>query len=312
MKFVFVLLVLAIDIRADGQGTQSDRTQHFRIRQNRSNVPTGVTSLTVEQCTKKYDNVVTDLLNKQIQAELSAQYAYLRLAHIFEQPHMFYPKMAKFFHEKSMEEMTHAEDFIRYQNQRGAKYDPGNAFSLTVEVDACQSIDSLHKGFNCAQDLEIEVTKKLTQLVADVNAVKLPAQATTTAKDDEQKYIEDLRSGQSVLMKCGEESSNTCIFSKQSPWGANKADTITVDDCNKLEVEFIELAEHISHEYLGHQVMDTKVLANVVQTLDKYNPSCARNGQTCPDTENARQMQENARQFQALGSFLADKELNLE
>jgi len=265
----------------------------------------GATSLTVEQCTKKYDNVVTDLLNTQIKAELSAQYAYLRLAHIFEQPHMFYPKMAKFFHEKSMEEMTHAEDFIRYQNQRGAKYDPGNAFSLTVNVDACQTIDSLYQGFKCAQDLEIEVTKKLTQLVADVSAVKYDASAKSV------EYNENLRSGQSVLMKC---TSATCdpVISKQVPWathtkkdGSNNVDiNISDTDCqNALEVEYIELAEHISHEYLGHQVMDTKVLANVVQTLNKYNPTCTAGDSTC-GARNA--------QFQALGSFLADKELNLE
>lgn len=245
------------------------------------------TPITVNECTKKYDNVVTDLLNKQIQAELSAQYAYLRLAHLFQQPHMYYPKMAKFFHEKSMEEMTHAEDFIAYQNQRGAKYDPGNDFGLTVNVESCNSIDSLYKGFKCAQDLEIEVTKKLTQLVADVMDVKYREDA------DVIEYNEDLRTGQAVLVKMNANGAQEPLKTVIQTGG-------DADDCQGMEFEYTELAEHISHEYLGHQVLDTKVLANVVQTLSKYEPP---KGQE-PTTAN--------KQFQALGSFLADKEMNLE
>jgi len=239
-------------------------------------------TITVEQCTKKYDNVVTDLLNKQIQAELSAQYAYLRLAHIFQQPHMYYPKMAKFFHEKSMEEMTHAEDFIAYQNQRGAKYDPGSAFGLTVEVESCNTITSLYEGFKCAQDLEIQVTKKLTQLVADVMDVEYRDDAPAM------EYNEALRSGQAVLVKMEANG-------PQKPLKTVVEDGGNVD-CQGMEFEYTELAEHISHEYLGHQVLDTKVLANVVQTLSKYEPPAGSTN----------------RQFQALGSFLADKEMNLE
>jgi len=216
-------------------------------------------------CTQKIDAKLTGLLNEQIGVELAAQYSYLRLAHIFQQPNLYYPKMAEFFREKSIEEMTHAEDFMSYQTSRGAKYTP-SAIQVNSEVASCGTIDSLYDGFKCAQDLEISVTKALTKLVSVVSGVtestvvsgcsgsSQPAYCTYNKAD----YNEDLRSAQAALVRNGNAD--------PIPMSGEAGGT---SGCDDYTVEYIELAEHISHEYLGHQIQDTKILANVVQTLSK-------------------------------------------
>ena len=42
-------------------------------------------------------------------------------SHLFNDKSRYYPQVAKYFKAKSDEEMTHAERFMEYQNQRGAK-----------------------------------------------------------------------------------------------------------------------------------------------------------------------------------------------
>jgi len=209
----------------------------------------------------KYDDYLTDLLNIQIDVELSAQYSYLRLAHLFQQPHLYYPKFAQFFREKSLEEMEHAEDFMNYQTSRGVQRSEHFNFEAVKTVEACKNIDSLYDGFKCAQDLEISVTKALTKLVTKVSGIPFN-QVRDANAPAVVTYNNDLRTAQAALV---------------GPVGgdflAYKAATEATDvignnlDCDNLIFNYIELAEHISHEYLGHQVIDTKVLANAVGTL---------------------------------------------
>lgn len=217
---------------------------------------------------KAYDDYLTDLLNQQIDLELTAQYSYLRLAHLFQQPYLYYPKFADFFREKSMEEMTHAEDFMDYQTQRGVQRSESFKFKTTENLpEACKNIDSLYDGFKCAQDLEITVTKALTQLVSDVSSIeynhaRLCTDSTPDDDVDDCKvlYNEALRKGQATLVK-----TNSITMSLM---GATES-TETITSCDDLKFDYIELAEHISHEYLGHQIKDTKVLANAVATLGR-------------------------------------------
>jgi len=208
----------------------------------------GVSAESELSCTKQIDKKLTGLLNEQIGVELAAQYSYLRLAHIFQQPNLYYPKMAEFFREKSIEEMTHAEDFMSYQTSRGAKYTP-SAIQVNSEVNSCGSIDSLYDGFKCAQDLEISVTKALTKLVSVVGKVTTDTAVPNCVGCTDEAVNEDLRAAQAMLVD-----------------NENGDDLRT---CAGISVNYIELAEHISHEYLGHQIQDTKILANVVQTLSK-------------------------------------------
>jgi len=225
----------------------------------------GASAGTLESCLNQtdYDDYVTDLLNQQINVELTAQYSYLRLAHLFQQPFLYYPKFAEFFREKSLEEMTHAEDFMTYQTQRGVQGKQTAGFAMvdiTDEVKSCKDIDTLYAGFVCARDLEIYVTSQLTQLVSKVSKVqngnaRLQEGSTIT-------YNDELRKSQAVLVSYNGDS--------QTSLNAAISDsTTTVTDCNTVTLDYIELGEHISHDYLGHQIIDTKVLANAVATLDR-------------------------------------------
>jgi len=212
----------------------------------------------------KYDDYLTDLLNIQIDVELSAQYSYLRLAHLFQQPHLYYPKFAQFFKEKSLEEMEHAEDFMNYQTSRGVQRSEHFNFEAVKTVEACKNIDSLYDGFKCAQDLEISVTKALTKLVTKVSGIPFNQVRDTNAPAV--TYNNDLRTAQAALV--GTEGGDFLTAYK----AATEA-TDVIGSCDHLIFNYIELAEHISHEYLGHQVIDTKVLANAVGTLARCSKS---------------------------------------
>lgn len=55
-------------------------------------------------------------------------------AQLFDHHAMNYPKVAKYFRAKSAEELSHAERFIQYQNQRGGKVEMNSA---TVSFVTC-------------------------------------------------------------------------------------------------------------------------------------------------------------------------------
>jgi len=224
-----------------------------------------------DEVSKNYDDYLTHLLNQQIDLELTAQYSYLRLAHLFQQPYLFYPKFADFFREKSIEEMTHAEDFMNYQTQRGVQRSESFQFKTTESVpEACKGIDSLYDGFKCAQDLEISVTKALTQLVSDVGNINYDAKLSNgnSPPTDPPKveYNEALRKGQAALVKY-EANTPTDSWTMSLMAAAESDKLFTQTQCDDLKFDYIELSEHISHEYLGHQIKDTKILANAVATL---------------------------------------------
>jgi len=222
----------------------------------------------------KYDDYLTDLLNIQIDVELSAQYSYLRLAHLFQQPHLYYPKFAQFFREKSLEEMEHAEDFMNYQTSRGVQRSEHFNFEAVKTVEACKNIDSLYDGFKCAQDLEISVTKALTKLVTKVSGIPFN-QVRDANAPAVVTYNNDLRTAQAALV--GTAGGDFLAYKE-----ATEATDVIGNggNCDNLIFNYIELAEHISHEYLGHQVIDTKVLANAVGTLarcrkgDDFDNTC--------------------------------------
>ena len=62
---------------------------------------------------------VENLINHQINVELSASHVYLALYSFFMNDQQGYPGFAKFFKASSDEETCHAKRFIDYQNTRG-------------------------------------------------------------------------------------------------------------------------------------------------------------------------------------------------
>jgi len=60
-------------------------------------------------------------VNKQINMELYASYAYQSMAWYFDRDDVALPGFHKYFKKNSEEEREHAEKFMKYQNQRGGR-----------------------------------------------------------------------------------------------------------------------------------------------------------------------------------------------
>jgi len=116
-----------------------------------------------------YESKINKMINNQINTELVGHYTYLHLSHLFNDKSRYYPKVAKYFKAKSNEEMSHAERFMEYQNQRGAKIELSNVkiqgqFKKN-NLEDCENVATLSQAFKCAVALEVFVTDSLTELV---------------------------------------------------------------------------------------------------------------------------------------------------
>lgn len=216
---------------------------------------------------KAIEAKMNKLLNDQINVELQGHYTYLQLSHKFNERTNFYPKVAAYFRAKADEEMQHAERFIQYQNQRGGQFklssvaiiQPISDNSDPDGVKMCADAKTLLDAFTCAQNLEIFVTKKLTALAKNA----MEAQGIADQADADYigtKEKNPLLTGQGVVITVGTDKKSLQDYLQSS--------TSSITKC-----EYIELAEMITHEFLGHQIEDTKEIANYLSTLDKFNAS---------------------------------------
>lgn len=201
------------------------------------------------------DKAVGDLVNGQIKHELQAQYTYLYLSQIFDQHTNHYPKIAKYLRAKSAEEMSHAERFMQYQNQRGGTVTLSDV--SRYKEGSCRNVKTIMKAMECALKLEALVTSKLTKLHMDAQEVTLPALCADTTLDDF-----DLRMTQPLMLSCTVSGQGEKVVSARE----NNCVCSTITSGS-----YVELAELIAHEFLGHQVEDTKELADHYQTVKKLN-----------------------------------------
>lgn len=210
----------------------------------------------------RYEKKMNDLINNQINVELQGHYTYLHLSHFFADKTRYYPKVSKYFRAKADEEMQHAERFIQYQNQRGGKFELTSVSLPTQALTVCDTLRGskfdLRAAFKCAQALEIHVTQKLTELANQAGGA-----LTLTSSDTEEAVLNDLLKGQSVVITSGNRQNalNSCFPSECS----SQIDTVA----------YVELAEMITHEFLGHQLEDTKEIANYFNTLEKFGEESA-------------------------------------
>jgi len=214
-----------------------------------------------------YERKMNHEINKQINVELSGHYTYLHLSHIFLEHSNNYPNVAKYFRAKSDEEMQHAERFIQYQNQRGGKFELGSV--ARYSGGTCASIEDVKGAFECARELEIYVTQKLTDLVKVAGDLTL---ATTNVPEDAATVkLNPLSRSQSVLVYCSSDSALSL-----NSFYSSCVERFSSKDIEK--VEYIELAEMITHEFLGHQIEDTKEIANHFSTLSNFGDANAKLG----------------------------------
>jgi len=107
---------------------------------------------------QNYSTQAEKAVNAQINVELNASYVYQSLAAYFDRDDVALPGFRDFFQKSSDEEREHAQQFIKYQNQRGGRVVLEAIQKPTITVSsALQSIEA-------ALTLERTVNEKLLAL----------------------------------------------------------------------------------------------------------------------------------------------------
>ncbi|KAF5393993.1 Ferritin heavy chain B [Paragonimus heterotremus] len=117
-------------------------------------------------------------INRQINMELEASYAYFAFANYLEQDTVAQPNAAKFFREQSHEEREHAEKLAHYQNLRGGrvayqdvKKPPKTTFAslqevMEVALQMEKSVNEVRHNQNFSSFNASEVTRFVTPTIA--------------------------------------------------------------------------------------------------------------------------------------------------
>lgn len=101
-------------------------------------------------------------LNKQINIELHASYVYMSMAWYFDRDDVALPGLHKFFKKNSDEEREHAEEIMKYQQQRG-----GKVVLQGIEKPVRDSWGSVLEAVQSALEME----KNINQTLFDLHAV---------------------------------------------------------------------------------------------------------------------------------------------
>ncbi len=132
-----------------------------------------------KRCTdslKEYNCALTAAVDKQINIELEAFYAYLRMGNFFAHESYYLPGLSKFLLENSQQKLKHAQKMIDYQNKRGTvvKYFEiplGRGLTLSgswlnathalkevleVEYNVTRKIESLHTKAGNKKDIHLQ------------------------------------------------------------------------------------------------------------------------------------------------------------
>ncbi|XP_046852797.1 soma ferritin-like [Xenia sp. Carnegie-2017] len=122
------------------------------------------------RCRQNYHETSEAEVNKQINLELSASYAYLSLAYHFDRDDVALPGFHKFFKKCAEEEREHAEKFMKFQNTRG-----GRIVLKDIKKPDYDDITSPVESMKIALNLEKKVNEALFHL----------HEVAVTNKDDE-------------------------------------------------------------------------------------------------------------------------------
>lgn len=96
------------------------------------------------------------LVNHQILKEMNAFYNYLSMSQFFRQEDHFLEGFSKYFHDAAMEELKHAEMFMKYQAKRG-----GRVTLMDLPAPSKQSWRSAYHVLKAAMILEKNVTTEV-------------------------------------------------------------------------------------------------------------------------------------------------------
>ncbi|CAF1380866.1 unnamed protein product [Rotaria magnacalcarata] len=101
------------------------------------------------------------LINRQINLEMYASYAYTAMANYFGRPDVAFEGHHEFFEKMAKEEFEHANKFMEYQNKRG-----GTVVLLDIKKPTQQSWASPLEAHQTGLQLEKDVYQALLELHA--------------------------------------------------------------------------------------------------------------------------------------------------
>jgi len=93
---------------------------------------------------KLYADECEAAMNKQINVEYSISYLYHSMYAFFDRDNVGLPGFAEYFKEESVEERSHAEKLIEYQNKRGGRVVLGSLMSPITEFDEAEKGEALY------------------------------------------------------------------------------------------------------------------------------------------------------------------------
>jgi len=118
----------------------------------------------MSQIRQNYHDETEQIVNNQINLELTASYVYQSMAFYFDRDDVALPGFAAFFRHNSEEEREHAEKLMKYQNKRGGR--------IVLKDVKRPDRDEWGNGLSALQaalDLERQVNQALLELHALAN-----------------------------------------------------------------------------------------------------------------------------------------------
>jgi ferritin heavy chain len=114
---------------------------------------------------KMYADECESAVNKQINIEYSISYLYHSMYAFFDRDNVGLPGFANYFKEESLEERSHAEKLIDYQNLRGGRVLLGNLMSPITEFDEADKGEALY-----AMELSLSLEKLNYEKLLDLHS----------------------------------------------------------------------------------------------------------------------------------------------
>jgi len=160
--------------------------------------------------TRIWTKEAEEAVNNQINAELTANYAYLAMAQYFDRSDVSLKNIAAYFRKSAEEESTHAQQFIDYQNRRG-----GTVVFAAIQPFNIPSVFTAKMAFEKAKDLEEHVYDLLLKTHdSSINDPELTDEIAGTYLHEQVQSIRELKGYITNLNQVG-EGLGTYIFDRE-------------------------------------------------------------------------------------------------
>ena len=156
-------------------------------------------------------------VNRQINMEYTASYAYDYLSSYFDRNSVGLKGVAKYFRKASDEEREHAHKLIAYQNMRGGEVVLNNIVLDTISLDGCGGKD-VKRSFEIALDLEKQVYNSLLLLhkaAEDANDPQFADFIESEYLEEQVEAISEIEKYISMLVRIGEDGHGIWEFNNK-------------------------------------------------------------------------------------------------